>query len=52
VKTIKWRLLKAALLTKRVTVDLTKLESGKSFLQVKAPMSMKEKLRQVRGSEQ
>ncbi len=27
--------------------DLTRLESGMSFLQVKASMSMKEKLRQV-----
>ncbi len=29
--------------------DLTRLESGMSFMQVKASMSMKEKLRQVRG---
>ncbi len=29
--------------------DLTRLESGMSFLQVRASMSMKEKLRQVRG---
>jgi hypothetical protein len=31
-------------------VDLLKLESGMSFLQVKASMSMKEKLRHVRSS--
>jgi hypothetical protein len=31
-------------------VDLTKLESGMSFLQLKASMSMKEKLRQVRSA--
>jgi hypothetical protein len=31
-------------------VDLTKLESGMSFLQVKASMSMKEKLRQVQSA--
>jgi hypothetical protein len=31
-------------------VDLTPLESGMSFLQVKASMSMKEKLRQVRNA--
>jgi hypothetical protein len=31
-------------------VDLTKLESGISFLQVKASMSMKEKFRQVRSA--
>ncbi len=30
--------------------DLTRLESGMSFLQVRASMSMKEKLRQVRGA--
>jgi hypothetical protein len=30
--------------------DLTRLESGMSFLQVRACMSMKEKLRQVRGA--
>jgi hypothetical protein len=30
--------------------DLTRLESGMSFLQVRVPMSMKEKLRQVRGA--
>jgi hypothetical protein len=29
--------------------DLTRLESGMSFMQVRASMSMKEKLRQVRG---
>jgi hypothetical protein len=29
--------------------DLTRFESGMSFLQVRASMSMKEKLRQVRG---
>jgi hypothetical protein len=29
--------------------DLTRLESGMSFLQVRVSMSMKEKLRQVRG---
>jgi tRNA U34 5-carboxymethylaminomethyl modifying GTPase MnmE/TrmE len=31
-------------------VDLTRLESGMSFMQVRASMSMKEKLRQVRGA--
>jgi hypothetical protein len=31
-------------------VDLTRLESGMSFLQVKASMTMKEKLRQVRNA--
>jgi hypothetical protein len=30
--------------------DLTRLESGMSFMQVRASMSMKEKLRQVRGA--
>jgi hypothetical protein len=30
--------------------DLTRLESGMSFLQVRASMSMKEKLRQIRGA--
>ncbi len=30
--------------------DLTRLESGRSFMQVRASMSMKEKLRQVRGA--
>jgi hypothetical protein len=30
--------------------DLTQLESGMSFMQVRASMSMKEKLRQVRGA--
>jgi hypothetical protein len=30
--------------------DLTRLESGMSFLQVKASMSIKEKLRQVRSA--
>jgi hypothetical protein len=30
--------------------DLTRLESGMSFMQVRASMSMKEKLRQVRGT--
>jgi hypothetical protein len=30
--------------------DLTRLESGMSFIQVRASMSMKEKLRQVRGA--
>jgi hypothetical protein len=30
--------------------DLTRLESGISFMQVRASMSMKEKLRQVRGA--
>jgi hypothetical protein len=30
--------------------DLTRLESGMSFMQVQASMSMKEKLRQVRGA--
>ncbi len=30
--------------------DLTRLESGMSFVQVRASMSMKEKLRQVRGA--
>jgi hypothetical protein len=30
-------------------VDLTRLESGMSFFQVKASMTMKEKLRQVRN---
>jgi hypothetical protein len=30
--------------------DLTRLESGMSFLQVRASMSLKEKLRQVRGA--
>jgi hypothetical protein len=30
--------------------NLTRLESGMSFLQVRASMSMKEKLRQVRGA--
>jgi hypothetical protein len=33
---------------KRRDVNLTQLESGMSFLQVKASMTMKEKLRQVR----
>ncbi len=36
--------------SKEGDVDLTKLESGMSFLQVKASMSMKEKLRQVRSA--
>jgi hypothetical protein len=31
-------------------VDPTRLESGMSFLQVKASMTMKEKLRQVRNA--
>jgi hypothetical protein len=31
-------------------VDLTRLDSGMSFLQVKASMTMKEKLRQVRNA--
>jgi hypothetical protein len=31
-------------------MDLTRLESGMSFMQVRASMSMKEKLRQVRGA--
>ncbi len=31
-------------------VDLTRLKSGMSFLQVKASMTMKEKLRQVRNA--
>jgi hypothetical protein len=30
--------------------DLTRLESGMSFMQVRASMSMKEKLKQVRGA--
>jgi hypothetical protein len=30
--------------------DLTRLESGMSFMQVRASLSMKEKLRQVRGA--
>jgi hypothetical protein len=30
--------------------DLTRLEMGMSFMQVRASMSMKEKLRQVRGA--
>ncbi len=30
--------------------DLTRLESGMSFLQVRASMSIKEKLRQVRSA--
>ncbi len=30
--------------------DLTRLESGMSFMQVRASMSMKEKLRQIRGA--
>jgi hypothetical protein len=30
--------------------DLTRLESGMSFMQVRESMSMKEKLRQVRGA--
>ncbi len=30
--------------------DLTRLDSGMSFMQVRASMSMKEKLRQVRGA--
>jgi hypothetical protein len=37
------------LANKEGDVDLTKLESEMSFLQVKASMSMKEKLRQVRS---
>ncbi len=35
---------------KEVKGDLTRLESGMSFMQVRASMSMKEKLRQVRGA--
>jgi hypothetical protein len=35
---------------KESDVDLTRLESGTSFLQVKASMSMKQKLRQVRSA--
>ncbi len=35
---------------KEVEGDLTRLESGISFMQVRASMSMKEKLRQVRGA--
>jgi hypothetical protein len=35
---------------KRSDVDLTRLELGMSFLQVKASMTMKEKLRQVRNA--
>jgi hypothetical protein len=35
---------------KEVETDLTRLESGMSFMQVRASMSMKEKLRQVRGA--
>jgi archaellin len=31
-------------------IDITRLESGMSFLQVKASMTMKEKLRQVRSA--
>jgi hypothetical protein len=34
---------------KGIDVDLTRLESGMSFLQVKASMTMKKKLMQVRN---
>jgi hypothetical protein len=37
-------------LGKEGEADLTRLESGMSFMQVRASMSMKEKLRQVRGA--
>ncbi len=43
-----WRLPKAA--SREGEADLTRLESGMSFMQVRASMSMKEKLRQVRGA--
>jgi hypothetical protein len=37
-------------MTRRGEGDLTRLESSMSFMQVRASMSMKEKLRQVRGT--
>jgi hypothetical protein len=38
------------LMDKGSDMDLTRIESGMSFLQVKASMTMKEKLRQVRNA--
>jgi hypothetical protein len=46
---IEWRMREDGSLT-RGDIDITRLESGMSFLQVKSSMTMKEKLRPIRSA--